>query len=266
MIVWLFGWLAMPWAVGAEPDPAADARARELFLEGDAHYAAGRYEEAEKLFLQAYDLSRRPVLLFNLANVYERLSDYEAAADCLRRYLDGPDVHDIVSVQERLRRLELAAAEAEASSEPEDRKSRKSDAKVERPERPLRDPLPAWPTWALGGATTAAGVTTVTLGALTLQARSDVQARCSAGRDGLSVCGEAAEPFLEREQNRARATDIALGTTAALGAATLTYALIRGLRGDGGEAPVALVPVVGRDWGGLSLVFAGRMGSRPVAP
>ncbi|MEO0602867.1 MAG: tetratricopeptide repeat protein [Myxococcota bacterium] len=267
-MVWLIGWLAVPCAAGAEPDPAADARARELFLEGDAHYAAGRYEEAEKRFLEAYELSGRPVLLFNLANVYERLSDYEAAADCLRRYLDGPEVHDIVSVQERLRRLELAAEQAEAPEAPREpsRQERRAQARAERADRPPRDPLPAWPTWALGGATAAAGITTVTLGALTLQTRSDVRSRCPEGSDGVSVCAESAQPFLEREQNRARATDIALGTTAALGAATLTYVLIRGLRGEGREAPLTLVPVVGRDGAGLSLVVAGRMSPRAVAP
>ena len=60
-----------------EPEPPGvssddDEKARLLFKEGDGHYAAGRYEKAIELFEQAYELSKRPDLLFNLANAYER--------------------------------------------------------------------------------------------------------------------------------------------------------------------------------------------------
>ncbi len=61
-----------------------DARARELYLQGDREYQAGRYEQAVAAFQEAYRLSGRPLLLFNLANAYERLGRYAEALEALR--------------------------------------------------------------------------------------------------------------------------------------------------------------------------------------
>ncbi len=87
----------------------AEKRAQKLFQVGDDHYAAGRYEEAVVHFQQAYELSQQPALLFNMANAYERMGEYEKAAEHLRRYLESPKAEDVASVRERIRRLELSA-------------------------------------------------------------------------------------------------------------------------------------------------------------
>jgi tetratricopeptide (TPR) repeat protein len=92
-------------------DSPALAEARSLFIEGNAHYSAGRYALAAERFIRAYELSGHPALLFNLANTYERAGDYQKAAHYLRLYLDGGNVHDLTSVRARLQRLELAVIE-----------------------------------------------------------------------------------------------------------------------------------------------------------
>ena len=54
-------------------DATTEARAKELYENGAALYEEGRYEEAILAWEEAYRLSSRPVLLFNIANAYERL-------------------------------------------------------------------------------------------------------------------------------------------------------------------------------------------------
>lgn len=63
------------------------ARARALFMEGQAHYDAGRFAEAAEKMRQAYDLTRAPELAFNVARVYERMSEYDQAIRYFRIYL-----------------------------------------------------------------------------------------------------------------------------------------------------------------------------------
>jgi len=246
--------VAAPVAHAQSPEPD-DARARELFLRGDAHYAAGRYEQAVSDFLEAYELSGKPALLYNLANVYERLSDYAAAADYLRRYLESPEVHDVVSVRERLRRLELAASRPPpvVPANPGPTESASSSR-------------PSWPGWVLGTATVGAAASSVTLGLLTLQSRSDVQSRCSQTQ-GLTLCRGEASSLLDQERRRALATDISIGTTAVLGAATLAWIAtgsgrdarpVSTSRGSSGRGPtVAVAPAVGAGRAGVQLTFTG---------
>ena len=109
--------LAAPILIASMATPAladpkgddAEQRAQKLYEVGDDHYAAGRYEEAVVHFQQAYELSPQPALLFNMANAYERMGEYEKAAEHLRRYLESPKAQDVASVRERIRRLELSA-------------------------------------------------------------------------------------------------------------------------------------------------------------
>ena len=92
-----------------EDAASRDRQARQLYLDGDALYAAGRYEEAAENFRRAYELSQRPELLFNLGNALERLGQHGRAAEYLRRYLASPKARDAASVRERVRRLEERA-------------------------------------------------------------------------------------------------------------------------------------------------------------
>ena len=88
---------------------AADQRARELYLRGDALYAEGLYGAAIELFLESYNLSGRPLLLFNLANAYERAGRYGEAAQALRAYEPHAMPDEREAIAGRLTRLEAQA-------------------------------------------------------------------------------------------------------------------------------------------------------------
>ena len=64
-----------------------DTRARRHFASGESYYEEGAYEDAVREFTQAYRLSHRPALLFNLYTAEERFGRLSDAATHLEQYL-----------------------------------------------------------------------------------------------------------------------------------------------------------------------------------
>ncbi len=88
-----------------------EERARQHFAAGRSHFEEGSYEAAITEFQQAYDLSQRPGLLYNLALAHERLARYAEAAALIRRYLaEDPDAQNRSSLERRAENLEQRAA------------------------------------------------------------------------------------------------------------------------------------------------------------
>ncbi|MCA9547768.1 MAG: hypothetical protein KC613_25365, partial [Myxococcales bacterium] len=52
-------------------DDAAKERAKALFVEGRGHFAAGRLAQALAAFEQANAIKPHPLMLYNIAQVYE---------------------------------------------------------------------------------------------------------------------------------------------------------------------------------------------------
>jgi tetratricopeptide (TPR) repeat protein len=71
--------------VGAQSD---DENARRHFESGAAYLQQSDYENALREFQAAYALSKRPPLLLNIANVYERMGKLQEAVDALGKYLE----------------------------------------------------------------------------------------------------------------------------------------------------------------------------------
>jgi tetratricopeptide (TPR) repeat protein len=71
--------------VAAQSD---DENARRHFESGAAYLQQSDYENALREFQAAYTLSKRPPLLLNIANVYERMGKLQGAVDALSRYLE----------------------------------------------------------------------------------------------------------------------------------------------------------------------------------
>src|SRR5438105_2670 len=120
----------------------ADQRARELFVKGDAAYAEARYEDALAAFQDAYELSGRPQLLFNIANALERLGRLPEAVDALEKYLASGKVKDQAVVQARLTNLKKRVDEQKKEEErkqrdEEERKRREADARNKLPPPPM---------------------------------------------------------------------------------------------------------------------------------
>ena len=62
-------------------------RAKAFFVEGRAKYAAGDFAEALDAFRQANALAPHPLMLFNIAQVFEAMEDLPAAIEQYQQYL-----------------------------------------------------------------------------------------------------------------------------------------------------------------------------------
>lgn len=209
----------------AQPDPG-DAQALALYEQGDRRYAEGRYEEAIELFEKAYALSPRPLLLYNMANTFERMGEYQRAADALERYIKSGDAADVDTLGQRLRQIQNRAAErAGEMSELESLRQRPEScpAQVACPLRPHdTDNSDRWAyvLLATGGA---ALVSTAIFGVMARSAGSDARAKCVNGPGGR-LCSSDAQADLDREQRFALVTDVsAVVGVAALGTGAYLY-------------------------------------------
>jgi hypothetical protein len=93
--------------------PSPDELARRHFESGTAYLQESDYENALKAFQKAYELSKRPAILINVATVEERRGNIEGAITALRRYLElEPNGEHAETTRLRLQNLEKRAAEA----------------------------------------------------------------------------------------------------------------------------------------------------------
>jgi tetratricopeptide (TPR) repeat protein len=104
-------------AQGAELDLEQDARLH--FELGQRHFARGELEEAAEEFEQAYRLSHRAPLLYNIFVAHRDAGRDGDAADALRRYLAAdPDAPNRARLEVVLRNLEERAARETGAPEP----------------------------------------------------------------------------------------------------------------------------------------------------
>ena len=92
--------------VAQDPMDAEVAEAARQFSLGMTDYEAGRFADARVRFERAYELSRAPELLYNIATVAELLRDDASARDAYAEYLRAmPECDDRATVEARLRLL-----------------------------------------------------------------------------------------------------------------------------------------------------------------
>lgn len=113
--------LALLVAPPALAQSSEDQQARALFDAGRTAYDAGRFEQAMRYFREAYELSHRPALLFNIASAADRLLDIEAALEAYRAYLEAvPNAENRELAQSRITFLEgRLRAQSGGRSEPD---------------------------------------------------------------------------------------------------------------------------------------------------
>jgi tetratricopeptide (TPR) repeat protein len=103
--------LAMPASLSAQavtpPPDSAEGRARESFSRGRIHYENGEFEAAALAFEEAYGLSGRHALLYNLYLAYRDANNQEKAAEALKNYLDRVEViENRAQLEARLKALQ----------------------------------------------------------------------------------------------------------------------------------------------------------------
>jgi tetratricopeptide (TPR) repeat protein len=98
--------LALPLAgpTSAIAQSRTDSEAKALFAAGREAFDAGRYDAALARWQEAYDLSKRPALQYNLGLVHDRLRHDDQALAAFRAYLaQVPDAENREEVEGRIR-------------------------------------------------------------------------------------------------------------------------------------------------------------------
>jgi hypothetical protein len=92
--------------------------ARAHYKSGAAYYQRGKYLDAIREFEQSYELSRKPEILYNLAQCHDKLGQRDKVVGYLRRYLkEKPRAEDREQVEAWLGNLEKALAAEKAAAE-----------------------------------------------------------------------------------------------------------------------------------------------------
>lgn len=163
----------------------ADVVAREHFMRGRDAFSQGDFASAAREFDQAYQLSRRPQLLYNIGTAYERLHNWNEANVAFRRYLDQvPDAPDRAEVESRLRMIEVELQhQSEALQAPQ---TNTRVVVVERPVIVQAEPSRPWRTafFIAGGLTVVTGGVTLAVGLLADARYNDLARGCGQTRDG----------------------------------------------------------------------------------
>ncbi|MCA9614519.1 MAG: tetratricopeptide repeat protein [Sandaracinus sp.] len=213
--------------VFAQPS-ASDERARELYLVGDDLYSQGRYEEALAAFEEAYRLSERPLLLFNIANAQERSGQWQGAIESLEGYLPHADEAERARIESRIESLRRRVARLEAMQQVPEGNEREPEP-TPTPEEPgpsLAGPL----VLAAGGALLAGGITSAILAK---GARDSLESECVVV-DGRRLCGDTSGADRDRDLRASVIADVLFVASAAAVGVGL-WLLLRG--DDEDESP-----------------------------
>ena len=221
---------------GTDPD----TRARELYKAGLTHYDLADYDRAVDEFKQAYELSHRPELLFNLAQTYRAKKDYDLALHFYRTFLElDPNARNRADVETTIAEVEATRAEARRAAEPPKPVVEPPTPVVEPPKLVVEPPKPVvrppaprpFLSTVRGRATLAIGIVggvafvgAAGAGGLAVARRGAYDTSCRAGdcNDGLYTEGRSA----------AIATDvlIAVGVAAAITTVVLVLTRPRAVR------------------------------------
>jgi tetratricopeptide (TPR) repeat protein len=191
-----------PATAHAQTAPTANDQeaARAHFMAGSAYYEQANYSDAAKEFNEAYRLSQRPDLLYNIALAYERLEKWDDAIASLQKYLrDKPDAQDRSIIQTRIENLEKRR-DAIPSPAPV----------VAQPPPPAKARPRHVASLVVGGLGVAALGAAIGTGVSALQAQSDLDAVCM-----NKTCPLSAQNRIDEGSALALATDVLIGVGAA---------------------------------------------------
>lgn len=249
----------------ASPSKEQLAEAERLLREGNAHYAARRYDEAIASYRRAHELTGAPGFLFNIAQVHRVAGQCREAIDHYERFLAAEPKTPLRPKVERF--LDELWRCVEARRKQEDQQAAATPPVTAPPTSATgADPPPASAPPPVDGPATASGrgarpwrwvglgAAAVGLATVGTGVYFGLEARAAAD-DTEGVTGEWQAEHEQREQAAARDERraillIAAGSAIVAGGALLFF-LARG--GDEEAAPVALLPTDG----GAALVWAG---------
>jgi tetratricopeptide (TPR) repeat protein len=201
-----------------EQERNLDTEARERFELGRTFYEAGRFQQAAEEFAEAYKLSGRPQLLYNLYVANRDAGNWQMATDSLRGYLDKvPDAPDRITLNARLEALEAQNAVRKKEQAEAEEARRRNAVVITRPVR-VRSNIP-WIIASSGGALLAGSIIT---GVMAKSKDDDLDKVCA---DGGKICPEWQRSNATKAYALAITTDVlwTVGAAAAVTGLVLWY-------------------------------------------
>lgn len=199
-----------PDSAHAQDQTANEDRAKELYGNGVILYEEGQYEDAIAAWQEAYRLSNKALLLYNIANAYERLGELQEALDNLNRYRAFAPADEKEALDRRMRNIERRMQDAAVAAPP---------VVVTRPDEPdtvATTPIATggngvgtFPIVLIGTGTAATGAGVV-FGIGALSARRDARALCTDSGAG-TFCPDAASQAISRDATQSILADVSIG-------------------------------------------------------
>lgn len=195
----LFCWLGASHALAQSDNEQA---ARAAFEQGRALYDGGNFAEAAASFEQAYRLSGRDALLYNLYLAYRDANEQQKAADALRTYLRKVEqIENRAQLEARLRSLDEGLSRARDSQPAPATAPAPLDGTAPPPRRGAR----FWASVALTGVGGALLVSGLGTGIAAKRREGKLEDACVD-----KLCPPALESTQERGQRLARSSDATL--------------------------------------------------------
>ena len=134
LVVIALALFTLPAAAGKGPSKKELRLAKRNFRKGEKHYKVGEFAEAAAAYKEAYRLSEKPALLFNIAQAFRKAETYKEALYFYQGYLrDNRRARNRGDVKRLIKELEgLVAAEEQAAAEAE--KKRAEEERLRREE------------------------------------------------------------------------------------------------------------------------------------
>ncbi|MEM1029877.1 MAG: hypothetical protein AAGN82_05975 [Myxococcota bacterium] len=248
---------------GAEAGEVSNREeAKRLFDRGRIAFRGERFEEAILRWQESFELSKEPLILWNIANAFEALERPSEALDYLERWsphASGDEREELNERMDRLRAATRAATERdaakgdEADDDDDARKTKSSSEADEGGERNVAShdglAVAGWSLLGVGLVGVSVGVVT---GVVAAGARPDLDDACrpEGGQGGTRLCGEEARADVARSRNLALAADVTWASGATVAVVGLTMALYAMTTG---EDVAAAAPSTGEEEANLLL-------------
>jgi tetratricopeptide (TPR) repeat protein len=200
------------------PSRKDEQAARESFERGRVYYDGGAFDQAAVAFEEAYRLSGRDALLYNLYLAHRDANQPQQAADALRGFLAKvPNIENRAQLEARLHALDQGLAREREEREQKEREERERAAAASTP-APVSAPVEApattpptgrsklfWSGIAVASAGGALMLASIVTGALANKKSSELEDGCQ-GR----ICDASFRSTRESGQRLARTTDALL--------------------------------------------------------
>ncbi|HEY6881201.1 MAG TPA: hypothetical protein VI299_24415 [Polyangiales bacterium] len=240
----LAGVLTGAWSAEAQGATPEEKAAREAFERGRVYYDGGEFDQAATAFEEAYRLSGRDALLYNLYLSYRDANQQQQAAEALRNYLAKvPNIENRSQLEARLHALDQGLER--------ERREREAQAAAEATPQPTVAPAPApvpvpvepiaqgrskkfWAGVGLGAAGGAMMLASIATGVMANGKQSDLDDKCPD-----RTCDASLKSTADQGKTLAHTTDALLFGGVAVAAAGAVLVVLD-LRASREQKPLAL--------------------------